>query len=544
VFSSHKQYISRWLLAAASLSCFFQLLWFGSRALHQIDIDGIDYIGIARHLRAHQFYLAINDFRSPLLSWMIAVGSFFDGDLVRVGKVLNIASFLLCGGLLYFFAKSFWRSEFAAAVVVLWFSACRGLTAQAVEMVTPDFLLAALVLLYFITLLQAFRTDQKTYWGCLGGIHALAFLAKSIALPWLAVTTIVSVLLSKPGKHRVQHLVLATLLPLLVAAAWAGILHSKYGAYTTGTQFKFNFIQWTPELFVKLPDATFSVLKDTRPFIDEDGVDDPMPPGSGLWRYRINMKQAAPQLAKHEVKNLPRALKEILIVVTPGGLIAFVLVFALLFRMREQYSSEFSLVLVIAMGVITLLLAYCMLVFDGRYVYPVIPLILAIAAGIFELRDVAFRAWRKATIVLIALGILISLIYPSSPFRTLTRDFQISCYRAGQILRARPGFTVVSIGSGPNADHGVGWEAGYKSAYFGHRRLIATLQDLPPSEQIPAVLGDIAKTRTDAILLWGKPGDARYEALLQQLTLTYGGGHRDTLTDPVYGEVGSALFSH
>src|SRR5207302_10728519 len=180
-------------------------------------------------------------------------------------------------------------------------------------------------------------------------------------------------------------------------------------------------------------------------------------------------------------KNLPKALKEILIVVTPGGLIAFVLVFALLFRMRAQYSPEFSLVLVIAMGVITLLLAYCMLVFDGRYLYPVIPLILAIAAGIFEQRDVAFRTWRKATMVLIALGILISLTYSSSPFRTLTRDFQISCYRAGQILRAHPGFTVVSIGSGPNADHGVGWEAGYKSAYFGHRSVVATVQDLPPS---------------------------------------------------------------
>ena len=116
--SKQKRNISRCLLAAAVLSCGVQLVWFGSRCLHQIDIDGIDYIGIARHLRNHQFYSAINDFRSPLLSWMIAAGSFFDGDLLRVGKALNIGSYLLCGILLYFFARSLWHSELAGSLAV------------------------------------------------------------------------------------------------------------------------------------------------------------------------------------------------------------------------------------------------------------------------------------------------------------------------------------------------------------------------------------------------------------------------------------------
>jgi hypothetical protein len=38
---------SRWLLAAAAISFLFQLLWFGAKCFHQIDIDGMDYIGIA-----------------------------------------------------------------------------------------------------------------------------------------------------------------------------------------------------------------------------------------------------------------------------------------------------------------------------------------------------------------------------------------------------------------------------------------------------------------------------------------------------------------
>src|ERR1700678_2035837 len=101
-------------------------------------------------------------------------------------------------------------------------------------MVTPGVLLAALVLGYFMVLLQCLRTSEIRYWGWLGGIHALAFLAKGFALPWLALSTIVSVLMSRPRRQNLARLALAGILPLLVAAAWAGVLHSKYGAFTTG----------------------------------------------------------------------------------------------------------------------------------------------------------------------------------------------------------------------------------------------------------------------------------------------------------------------
>jgi hypothetical protein len=111
-----KHVLSRWLLALAALSYGGQFAWFGSRCFHQIDIDGIDYIGIARHLRNYQFYSAINDFRSPLLSWMIAVGSFFDGNLVSVGNSehrqlssVRISTLFLCEKSLAFRVGCFGR---------------------------------------------------------------------------------------------------------------------------------------------------------------------------------------------------------------------------------------------------------------------------------------------------------------------------------------------------------------------------------------------------------------------------------------------------
>ncbi len=541
--STHKSAISRWVLAATALSYGFQLVWFGSRCLHQIDIDGIDYIGIARHLRSHQFYSAINDFRSPLLSWMIAAGSFFDGDLVRVGKVLNIGSYLLCGVLLYFFAKSLWHSELTASLAVFWFSLSRGLPVVAVGMVTPDFLFASLTLSYFIVLLQCLRTDERRWWGLLGGIHALAFLAKGFALPWLALSTIFSVLLSRPRKQQAARLALAGILPLLVATAWAGVLHYKYGAFTTGTQFKFNFLQWTPHASSHQLDRTYAVLRNTKPFIDGYNVNDPMPPGSWMWRYRIDARQAAPELLRHEAGNLPKAVKELLIVVTPGGLLAFFFVVAVLVRRREQNPVEFAMAALVALGGFSLLLAYCMLAFDGRYLYPLIPLVLAIAVGSFvDPVGTAPGIWRRATVALIVLGIFASLTYSSSPFRTVRRDSQISCYRAGQSLRAHQGSTVVSVGSGPYPEHGVGWEAGYKSTYFGGRRLIGATDKLPNLDEVPTLLGDISRAMPDAVLVWGRPGDIRYQALTQQLIHEYAGSSRDALMDPFFGEVGSALY--
>jgi TRAP-type C4-dicarboxylate transport system permease small subunit len=161
----NQQRLARWFLVLTALSCLFQLLWFGSRCFHQIDIDGMDYTGIARHLHDGQFHAAINGFRSPLLSWMIAAGSFFDGDLVRVGKVLNAGSFLLCVALIYVFTRELWNSALTAAIAALWFSLGRGLAAISLEMVTPDLLLAAVVLMYFIVLLRCLRGGSNRC-GC------------------------------------------------------------------------------------------------------------------------------------------------------------------------------------------------------------------------------------------------------------------------------------------------------------------------------------------------------------------------------------------
>src|SRR5580700_9949121 len=151
--------------------------------------------------------------------------------------------------------------------------------------------------------------------------------------------------------------------------------------------------------------------------------------------------------------------------------------------------------------------------------------------------------WRKLCIALVVLGTIASMMYPSSPFRLLTRDFQSSCYDGGRRLQEHPGSRVVTIGSGPFPEHGVGWEAGFKASFFGERRIIAATEALPQSTQLSSLAADIRKASPDAILVWGKHGDTRYAALLETLAMQYPRSSSEKIVDPVLGEVGTVLFT-
>jgi hypothetical protein len=379
---------------------------------------------------------------------------------------------------------------------------------------------------------------EQSLWVLLGATHGLAYLTKGFALPWLALCTVLAILLSSPPKRWVTRLAFAAMIPLVVVAIWASVLHSKYGVLTTGTQFKANFLQWTVKAYDDPPERKYVMLSDTRAYADSYGVNDPMPPGSWPWRYQIHWRQALPKMASSQFHNLTKATKELLILVTPGGLLAFALVVVGLAKHRVEQSAQYSVGVVIAMGLVTLCLAYCLLVFDGRYLYPIIPLMMAVAVGLLLARPSALRT--TAGVVTI-LGLAISTTYSSSPFRTLDRDFQISSYRAGELLRTHPGRTVATIGSGPYPEHGVGWEAGYKAAYFGDRWLVAATDRVPASAKTAALLEDLAKAAPDAVMIWGRPGDGAYKDIVKRVQGTRS-VFATPLLDPSLGEVGTAVF--
>ena len=336
-------------------------------------------------------------------------------------------------------------------------------------------------------LLRALGEDRLRDWFFLGAIHGVTFLAKAFALPWLALCTVTALAVSgKQWKSRVARLAAAALIPAVIAAGWAAVLHSKYGVYTAGSQFRLNLVQWTLGAAREHRDPTYAVLTDTTKDYDEYVVLD-MPPGSWMWTYPMDVSKVLPKIMRAEMRNLPRAAKEMAVVETPGGLLAFVFAVVALVRRRRQTSPQTStssssstsssedwrFAVVVAVAAVSLVGAYSMLVVDARYLFPLMPLVLAVSAGFLTGEvDFDFRLWRNLCIALVIVGVVFSLTYRSSPFRTLTRDFQLSCYDAGHRLKAHGGSRIVSLGAGPFPAHGVGWEAGFKAAYFGGSRLV------------------------------------------------------------------------
>jgi hypothetical protein len=542
--------LSDWSIFATALSCVAQIAWFASKCFTQIDYDGMSYVGIARRLSEGQFHASINAFRSPLISWIIAAGSRLDGNLLQVGKFINIGSFLASVALIYLLTERLWHSRLVASIASLWFSLARGLAATSVVLIIPDFLLTALVLTYFLILLRCFRTDGARDWALLGFVHGLAYLAKAFALPWLALVTLISIAISfrKQPRHGFNRLVLASLAPFLIAAAWATALHSKYGVFTTGSQFKANFLHYSAGISSQR-EPPYALLINTLPDpgvadpsfekSDDYVVNDPVPPHSWVWNYRPTISQTVPRVIAAERKNLPAAVKELTILLTPGGILGFLLMLQMMVRRRNRSIPEFRFTVVIAISAVSLILAYGMLAFITTYAYPVVALIMAVTARLF-VRDAQYSAkatWQRLCIGLTLAGLIVAFTYPSSPFRTLDRNMQMSCYDAAKKLEPYSGSRIVTIGSGPYPEHGVGWEAGYRVAYFAKRRIVAESAILP--RDIPLLMADTEKSSADAVLVWGKPADPAFQGVVHSLTAEYRGSA--PILDPALGQVGAVV---
>jgi hypothetical protein len=157
----------RFFMVATAISCITQFVWLVPRCFQRIDVDGMAYTGIAHEIRDGRLFLSINAFRSPLISWIIALLAGPTTDYVRLGKLVTIATFFACIALIYIFGMRLWHSRAVAALACLLFTLGRGVIVCAIAFVTPDFLFSGLVLVYFIVLLTCLRGGSYRNW-CMG----------------------------------------------------------------------------------------------------------------------------------------------------------------------------------------------------------------------------------------------------------------------------------------------------------------------------------------------------------------------------------------
>jgi hypothetical protein len=550
------------VLAAAVVYWVFQVVWFWRYCGRNINADAISYIGIARHIRDGNFAASLHGYWSPLISWLLAA-AMFPGDRTQLAHLLMLPLFVLCQILTYCLTQKLWGSRLLSSLAVLWFTAARGVAVFSICFVGADLLLTAATLAYFIVLLPCLKQPEKARrWLFLGLIHAVAFLAKSIAMPLFALATILAVL-SFRGRVKTQGLLywllLAAVFPALTWLGWSAALHHKYGMFTGGYQLRWNLLD--PEA-IRAANRSSSEragllqLTDTRQIYDSYMISDSMPPNSVLWQAQIRKQALVRQMVGKEIQNLHEAAKQLFVLLTPGGILALILSVIQITRSRRRYALHFHWMTCVLCTATALLLAYCMLVFDARYVLPIIPLLIALSVRfVVPARASATSAeiapgivsvgsrWQTLACVLLLVGLIFVQLYWASPFRTIHQDFQLSVYNAAGTLKQSGAESAVTIGQGPYPEHGVGWEAGLYAAYFSGSHLIGTLFDLPQESEQESVIRDVGKLSPDAIMVWGSPGEAKYASLVSKLQAAYPDRSAQLISDPGKGIVGAILIA-
>jgi 4-amino-4-deoxy-L-arabinose transferase-like glycosyltransferase len=542
----------RWstaLLAATVFQVALQITWFWRFQAHNIVMDGIVYVGLARHLTDGDWMASLHPYWSPLVSWMIAGASFLNADFTRVGRLVMLTSFLACLPLLYLLALRLWHSRAAAALAVFWFSAARGIVDLAVGSILADFVLTACVLVYFILLLNALRQNSPSSWIALGAAHGVAFLAKAIAMPWLAISTLLAVLLrnSRVPRRLVISLLLAFLFPALVWGSWGTALRAKYGVFTTGNQLKANLmIDWhrwqnhrllgDDELYAEDPSRYDQYMVAASPF-------------SKIQNFSLHNAGLLPMIVAAEIRNLPNAAKEIVILLTPAGALALLFMFILLVKNRRDYESEIVFTAIALISTLSLIVAYCMLVFDTRYVIPIVPILISIGCPLLLPAKMApetphVSLWlQRSGLSLLAASLLFFALYWASPFRTVDRDFEASCRDAASPLRtSKAAGTLVSLGNGPYPEHGVGFEAGSYLAYFAGWRLVGWNTELPGVSDIDVLVNRALATRADAVAAWGSPANPNYVQIVDKIRRAPEVISARPFADPKKGEVGTLFL--
>jgi 4-amino-4-deoxy-L-arabinose transferase-like glycosyltransferase len=536
------------ILSLAGCNCAFQISWFWPLVRRNINFDAVSYIGIARHILDGHIRESLHGYWSPLISWLIALTATVCHDLTLAGRITTILTFFLCLPLLYVFTLQLWHSHRMAALAVLWFTLAHDVTAFSTFFIGADFIFTACVLAYFILLLRCLRNPSSQHWLLLGIAHGIAFLAKAFAMPWLALSTVIAVVLSGRNNLRktLLHAALAMILPVIVWMGWASALHAKYGVFTAGYQSKWNLLD--PGLRIQDQRAGLSVMYDTSHTYDEYTVADSMFPSSPAWKQKVNIKSAVPMVLAKMRHNLPEASRQILVLLTPGGILAILL--ALLAARHDAVSPESQLIFIAVLDAASLVIGYSMLVFDRRYVLPLIPIFIAISIAFIlpYVRIPRFAAVspsaRAVAGILVLCGVVFFQIYWASPFRTLRRDYQTSVYDAASILRSLPGCSRLAvIGAGPFPEHGVGWEEGIYASYFSSCRIVAFADRIPPDNQTNALESDLHAVHPDGILIFRGTNNEGYQSLLKNITATTPAIASKPITDPAIGEVGRILWN-
>lgn len=210
-----------------------------------INPDGISYISISRHILAGDWQRAVNGYWSPLYTWLLVPLLALRLDPILAGRLLAILIGLATLPGLQILASRFALSErlrtvvLAAMLPLLWRFTFHALT--------PDFLLACLLVWYFALVFSPGFRDRRRHAVLCGALGGLAYFAKAYAFYFfLGHFTLMAILHGLNGKDNaerraaVRQFALGLVVFSLFAGTWITLLSVKYGGIVVATSQRYS----------------------------------------------------------------------------------------------------------------------------------------------------------------------------------------------------------------------------------------------------------------------------------------------------------------
>jgi hypothetical protein len=474
-------------------------VWFAIHFLnghrYQINPDGVGYLSVAQHYLAGHFFDAINAYWSPLYSWLLVPLLAARIEPLLASKILGMSIGLAA---LIAIARFATAARFPRAV--------RGMTClasipmlvyAAFAVITPDSLVAAVIVFYLASLA---RPERSLRWATgirLGIWMGMAYLAKAYALPlvvghFLLVRAIELLAGGPPGyRWRTCGSSLITLMTLAaIVGAWGGALKHKYGYFMVGSSGRYN-------LKLDGPNSPHQVMYTA-------GL---MPPPNAtainMWEDVTYNAWRVPAwnpfeprnrefLRNHLIDNFWRVQKEFEWI-TPWAY-PILLLLALVAGSRADLLPRRPGLILLAATVLYPL-GYCVLHIERRFMYP-LALTMLLGAG-YTVSQAAKRRllagwWRPA----LAMAVIGGTIY-AAPTDALVRSNEIDQPLMTKLHAVRgllpPGATMAAQGD---------WSYALYLAFDSRLRYFG----IPRTEQTASqIKADLDRFGVDYFLVWGRP---------------------------------------
>ncbi|MDD4891848.1 MAG: glycosyltransferase family 39 protein [Phycisphaerae bacterium] len=498
--------------------------------LYRLNTDATAYVTVARLYLAGDYHAAINSYWGPLLSWLIAPLLALKLAPLTAARIANLAVGLATLCAIRSLGRQIGLSGRWASALALAMAA--PLVGYALIILTPDLLLLLMLTLYAATVLpDSYRSSR--WRGPAAGLFAgLAYLSKSYALPFFVAhffavnllhwfrsrrrppsplrgegrgeggpqgaASLQSSAIAAYGDESPSHtqpirgprvcsnFLLGVLAFAMVAGAWIGMLHHKYGRWTAGSSSARTHAIVGPEIYPD--DPLFNRL---LPPPSDNGLscwDDPSTipamPSWRPWESRDNMR--------HQwllVRTNAMTVFWPIACFAPLGVVALAAFLVAPFRRRAARSirrSAIPLLLTIALFAGGYLLVWA----EMRYLWFVVLLLLAMGVMLIE-QTFAAVALPRAAVALLVGWLVASCWLPALRELIARSDQGEDVYKLAILLREDYGLHG-NIASNADWPKSLGIAFHLRARYYGQ-------PDGTPADKL---LDDLRSHGIDYYLIW------------------------------------------